>query len=142
MNQGEIGDNFYVIDAGEVEVLINGHHVTNIGETGTFGELALIHGRTRVATVKARSFCKLWAIDRNGIQIKCTALRFLAEVKINFSLLIPKQFWFSISEFCRHLIQKGRLNYKNTEKFLSRFEVLADHLFRNVKFEKIQPPFP
>ena len=66
MNQGEIGDNFYVIDTGEVEVLINGQHVTNIGENGTFGELALIHGRTRAATVRARTFCKLWAIDSYG----------------------------------------------------------------------------
>jgi len=66
MNQGEIGDNFYVIDIGEVEVLINGQHVTNIGENGTFGELALIHGRTRAATVRAKTLCKLWAIDRHG----------------------------------------------------------------------------
>ncbi len=64
MNQGDIGDNFYVIDVGEVEVLVSGQHVTNIGENGTFGELALIHGRTRAATVRALTKCKLWAIDR------------------------------------------------------------------------------
>ena len=28
----------------------------------------------------------------------------------------------------------------HVEKFLSRFEVSADHLFRNVKFEKVYPP--
>jgi len=66
MNQGDIGDNFYVIDVGEVEVLVSGQHVTNIGENGTFGELALIHGRTRAATVRALSKCKLWAIDRES----------------------------------------------------------------------------
>ena len=69
MNQGEIGDNFYVIDCGEVEVVINDHHVTNIAENGTFGELALIHGRTRAATVVAKSQCKLWAIDRKSFLI-------------------------------------------------------------------------
>lgn len=66
MNQGDIGDNFYVIDVGEVEVLVSGQHVTNIGENGTFGELALIHGRTRAATVRAITKCKLWAIDRES----------------------------------------------------------------------------
>lgn len=66
MNQGDIGDNFYVIDVGEVEVLVSGQHVTNIGENGTFGELALIHGRTRAATVRALTKCKLWAIDRES----------------------------------------------------------------------------
>ena len=69
MNQGEIGDNFYVIDTGEVEVIINGHHVTKIGENCSFGELALIYGRTRAATVKAKTYCKLWAIDRNKSKI-------------------------------------------------------------------------
>ena len=68
MNQGEIGDNFYVIDTGEVEVIINGHHVTKIGENCSFGELALIYGRTRAATVKAKTYCKLWAIDRKQSQ--------------------------------------------------------------------------
>ena len=41
-----------------------------IGENGTFGELALIHGRPRAATVKAKCDCKLWAIDR--IVFYCT----------------------------------------------------------------------
>ena len=67
MNQGEIGDNFYVIDTGEVEVLINSQHVTSIGESGSFGELALIYGRTRAATVRAKTMCKLWAIDRHTV---------------------------------------------------------------------------
>ena len=67
IRQGDIGDNFYVIDLGEVEVIIDGKHISVIGENGTFGELALIHGRTRAATVKATTDCKLWAIDRNCI---------------------------------------------------------------------------
>ncbi|CAG5112953.1 Oidioi.mRNA.OKI2018_I69.chr2.g7111.t1.cds [Oikopleura dioica] len=91
MNQGDIGDNFYVIDIGEVEVLVNGQHVTNIGENGTFGELALIHGRTRAATVRAITKCKLWAIDRESYRrilmnshLKKRALyqEFLLKVKI------------------------------------------------------------
>lgn len=39
--------------------------VTTIGEGGSFGELALIYGTPRAATVKARLNCKLWAIDRD-----------------------------------------------------------------------------
>ena len=64
INQGDIGDNFYVIDSGEVEIIIDGRNISVIGENGTFGELALIHGRPRAATVKAKCDCKLWAIDR------------------------------------------------------------------------------
>ncbi|KAK7940375.1 hypothetical protein WMY93_003701 [Mugilogobius chulae] len=39
IQQGDEGDNFYVIDQGEVDVYVNGEWVTNIGEGGSFGEL-------------------------------------------------------------------------------------------------------
>lgn len=59
------GDNFYVIDSGQVEVFVNDECVTTIGAGGSFGELALIYGTPRAATVKAVSYVKLWAIDRD-----------------------------------------------------------------------------
>lgn len=37
----------------------------SIGETGSFGELALIYGTPRAATIKASTEVKLWAIDRD-----------------------------------------------------------------------------
>ncbi|KAF8772019.1 cAMP-dependent protein kinase regulatory subunit-like isoform X2 [Argiope bruennichi] len=65
IQQGDQGDNFYVIDQGEVEVFVNGQLVTTIGDGGSFGELALIYGTPRAATVKAKTDIKLWAIDRD-----------------------------------------------------------------------------
>lgn len=44
---------------------VNGNLVTTIGESGSFGELALIYGTPRAATVKSKVDCKLWAIDRD-----------------------------------------------------------------------------
>lgn len=65
IKQGDSGNFFYVIDQGEVEVLVNDKQVALISEWGTFGELALIHGRPRQATVVAKTdVVKLWAIDR------------------------------------------------------------------------------
>ncbi|CAJ0582936.1 unnamed protein product, partial [Mesorhabditis spiculigera] len=64
IEQGEDGDNFYVIDKGEVDVYVNNEHVLSIGDGGSFGELALIYGTPRAATVKAKSDVFLWAIDR------------------------------------------------------------------------------
>ncbi|TRY97328.1 hypothetical protein DNTS_020612 [Danionella cerebrum] len=60
IQQGDEGDNFYVIDQGEVDVYVNGEWVTSIGEGGSFGELALIYGTPRAATVKAKTDLKLW----------------------------------------------------------------------------------
>lgn len=45
---------------------MNGELVTNIGEGGSFGELALIYGTPRAATVKAKTDLKLWGIDRDS----------------------------------------------------------------------------
>ncbi|XP_028395524.1 cAMP-dependent protein kinase type I-beta regulatory subunit-like [Dendronephthya gigantea] len=64
IQQGEEGDNFYIIDSGEVEVYVNDHLVSVIGEGGAFGELALIYGTPRAATIKGKTDLKLWAIDR------------------------------------------------------------------------------
>ncbi|XP_077296909.1 protein kinase, cAMP-dependent, regulatory subunit type 1 isoform X1 [Arctopsyche grandis] len=66
IQQGDEGDNFYVIDCGDVEVLVNGELVTTIGDGGSFGELALIHGTPRAATVRARVATKLWGLDRDS----------------------------------------------------------------------------
>jgi len=66
IKQGDPGDYFYVIDSGEVEVTKSGKVVASIGEWGTFGELALMHGGRRQATVTCTSdTLKVWAIDRN-----------------------------------------------------------------------------
>ncbi|EJW86874.1 C-AMP dependent protein kinase typeI-beta regulatory subunit [Wuchereria bancrofti] len=65
IEQGEEGDNFYVIDSGEVDVFVNGEYALSIKEGGSFGELALIYGTPRAATVVAKSdVVKCWAIDR------------------------------------------------------------------------------
>lgn len=40
--------------------------VTTIGEGGSFGELALIYGTPRAATVRAKTDVKLWGIDRDS----------------------------------------------------------------------------
>ncbi|CAG0899643.1 unnamed protein product [Darwinula stevensoni] len=66
IEQGDSGDNFYIIDQGEVEIYKNGELVASVGEGGSFGELALIYGTPRAATVKAKTDVKLWGIDRDS----------------------------------------------------------------------------
>jgi cAMP-dependent protein kinase regulator len=71
IQQGDEGDNFYVIDSGTTEVLIQGadggepQMVSSITDGGSFGELALIYGTPRAATIRAKTDCHLWAIDRD-----------------------------------------------------------------------------
>lgn len=56
---GDEGDNFYVVDAGECDVFVSKQgsppaHVASYSSGGAFGELALISGSPRAATVKVR----------------------------------------------------------------------------------------
>ncbi|OQV20091.1 cAMP-dependent protein kinase regulatory subunit [Hypsibius exemplaris] len=66
IKQGDDGDNFYVIESGEVDILVNGKHVNTIGDGGSFGELALIYGTPRAASIVARSdHVRLFGLDRD-----------------------------------------------------------------------------
>lgn len=47
------------------QIYVNKEPYGTIGETGSFGELALIYGTPRAATIKAKTDVKLWAIDRD-----------------------------------------------------------------------------
>lgn len=62
---------------------MNNNLVTTIGEGGSFGELALIYGTPRAATVRAKSNVKLWGIDRESyrriLMVSCTLREKLAK---------------------------------------------------------------
>jgi MFS family permease len=62
--QGEVGDSFYVIEDGEAEVIGDGRFVRTMGPGDGFGEIALIRGTPRTATVRARTPMVLYALER------------------------------------------------------------------------------
>jgi len=67
IQQGDEGDNFYIIDQGCVDIYVNGTKVVEgLTEGASFGELALIYGTPRAATVTAVTWVKLWGIDRDS----------------------------------------------------------------------------
>jgi len=106
IQQGDDGDNFYVIDQGEVEVFVDGNMVIVIGEGGSFGELALIYGTPRAATVKAKSEVKLWGLDRDSYRriLMGSTIRkrkmyeeFLSKVSILGNFLLLLLFFYKVS---------------------------------------------
>ena len=61
---GEPGDRFYIVGEGELEVVAEG--VSASAEAGDhFGEIALLRGVTRTATVRAVADSKLYALERD-----------------------------------------------------------------------------
>ncbi len=57
--EGEHGDKMYVLQSGEVEIEINGKVVETLLGEGFFGEMALIDGSPRSATVRAKTRCEV-----------------------------------------------------------------------------------
>ncbi|KAK9967022.1 hypothetical protein ABG768_001442 [Culter alburnus] len=68
INQGDDGDNFYVIERGVFDILIQKDGVSLcVGcydNKGSFGELALMYNTPRAATIRATQEGALWALDR------------------------------------------------------------------------------
>ncbi|KAJ3305503.1 hypothetical protein HDV03_001369 [Kappamyces sp. JEL0829] len=69
ITQGGIGDYFYVVETGALDVFVSRNgaapvKVTDYGPNGSFGELALMYNAPRAATVIATQDCVLWALDR------------------------------------------------------------------------------
>ena len=72
MRQGEDGDQFFVIQTGRCGVYQaaegeagDGAQIVVHGSGKAFGEIALLFGSPRNATIKAEEACTLWCLDRH-----------------------------------------------------------------------------
>jgi CRP-like cAMP-binding protein len=63
--EGDPGDRYYVIRGGEAELSAGGQAISRIGRGAGFGDLALLFGRPRSATVTAITDLELAALGRN-----------------------------------------------------------------------------
>jgi cAMP-dependent protein kinase regulator len=76
IQQGDVGDYFYVVENGHFDIYVNktgklepgpdglGNKVGSVGPGGSFGELALMYNAPRAATVASTEPSTLWALDR------------------------------------------------------------------------------
>jgi len=74
IRQGDIGDRFYVVDAGEFEIVIDGERIRTQGEGDFFGEIALLQDMPRTATVRALTDGAVWALDQEEFLATLTDL--------------------------------------------------------------------
>jgi trk/ktr system potassium uptake protein len=67
IREGEIGHEFFAIADGEVEISQNGHAIAS--EAGdVFGEIALLHGIPRTATVMTTAPSRLWVLNTQAFR--------------------------------------------------------------------------
>jgi cAMP-dependent protein kinase regulator len=78
IEQGDDGDNFYVIESGTYDCFVKNESgeekkVHTFEDKGSFGELALMYNMPRSASVKALTPGTLWAMDRKSF--RCIVLK-------------------------------------------------------------------
>jgi len=84
ITQGDKGDEFFVIESGKLSIQVtvgDGKDKSEVkvgtyGVGNAFGELALIFGSPRAATITAMTDAKLWKIDRQAYRSVISQLRF------------------------------------------------------------------
>jgi glucose-6-phosphate 1-dehydrogenase len=68
IRKGDIGRELYLISRGEVEVLDSANKVVaTIGEGEFFGEASLLTSEPRNATVRAKTYCDLFVLDKTDL---------------------------------------------------------------------------
>lgn len=72
IRQGEVGDRYYFVADGVLEISTSGKTVRVVERGGSFGEVALLADVPRTATVTARGPCALLAIDRVSFLVAVT----------------------------------------------------------------------
>jgi len=63
--KGDDSGEMYVVDSGEVDIVINGVIVETVRSEGFFGEISLIEDSVRSADAVARTDCKLLPVNRH-----------------------------------------------------------------------------
>jgi CRP-like cAMP-binding protein len=61
--EGEKGDAMYIVRTGELTIEKHGKVMETVGPAGVFGEMALIDGSPRSATVRAKTECEVAPIN-------------------------------------------------------------------------------
>ncbi|HNV48159.1 MAG TPA: cyclic nucleotide-binding domain-containing protein [Spirochaetota bacterium] len=80
--EGTPGDDMFILKSGTVDVYVQGNRVASIGEPGSvFGEIALLLGLARTATMKAKSGVVISRIRKQDLkEISATDGRLLSDI--------------------------------------------------------------
>lgn len=121
IEQGDDGDNFYVIESGVYDIQVNKQKVGQYDDKGSFGELALMYNMPRAATIIAMTPGKLWALDR--LTFKRIVLKSAFEKRKMYEALLENMPMFkSLNSYERMNVADALFSraYKNDEAIIKQ----------------------
>jgi CRP-like cAMP-binding protein len=121
IEQGDLGDYFYVVEMGKVNFLVNGVLVGNCGPGASFGELALLYNAPRAATCKADSDCKLWKVDQYTFRFMLAKTQ-VSQNKHIHEILLKVPFLTDIGERALNKVNDAlvTVNFKQGDRIFSK----------------------
>uniref|UniRef100_A0A8C5MSN5 cAMP-dependent protein kinase type II-alpha regulatory subunit n=1 Tax=Leptobrachium leishanense TaxID=445787 RepID=A0A8C5MSN5_9ANUR len=130
IDQGDDGDNFYVIERGLYDILVQrdgpSRCVGRYDNHGSFGELALMYNTPRAATIVATTEGSLWGLDRvtfRRIILKNNARK--RKMFENFVESVPVLKSLELSERMKIVDVIGEKIYKDGDRIIAQGD-LAD----------------
>ncbi|XP_021573288.1 cAMP-dependent protein kinase type II-alpha regulatory subunit isoform X2 [Carlito syrichta] len=131
IDQGDDGDNFYVIERGTYDILVTKDNQTrSVGQydnRGSFGELALMYNTPRAATIVATSEGSLWGLDRvtfRRIIVKNNAKK--RKMFESFIESVPLLKSLEVSERMKIVDVIGEKIYKDGERIITQTKTDKD----------------
>ncbi|XP_058413830.1 cAMP-dependent protein kinase type II-alpha regulatory subunit isoform X2 [Diceros bicornis minor] len=131
IDQGDDGDNFYVIERGTYDILVTKDNQTrSVGQYdnhGSFGELALMYNTPRAATIVATSEGSLWGLDRvtfRRIIVKNNAKK--RKMFESFIESVPLLKSLEVSERMKIVDVIGEKIYKDGERIITQTKANKD----------------
>ncbi|OMJ85627.1 hypothetical protein SteCoe_13043 [Stentor coeruleus] len=119
INQGETGNFFYILNGGEAEIYVSGDKVGEYSRGSCFGEIALLTNSRRKATIKCKTKCSLWAIDRITFKTALRSIHSTSQDSIQ-KLLFQAPFFAFLPESCKNQILQSAIvnDYVDQEKIV------------------------
>ncbi len=95
VRQGDESQDFYLVVDGQLEVQVDGQRVHSLGAGASFGEIALVSGGPRSASVLARQPSRLFRISRDGFydlgqKDQATAVKMLWSIAQSLALRVTE----------------------------------------------------
>jgi hypothetical protein len=67
ISQGDPGNSLFILTTGTVKAFVNKKHIRDLDEGSFFGEVAILTGQPRTATITAKTYCELLELDRGTL---------------------------------------------------------------------------